>query len=149
MLEEVGSSEINSSGKVGLSETVVLVLLAVELGAISEGALRSCHQGGFSVVAITACAITACAIEAEVRVLESRPKGESTSLRVRNSVHGRCGRQSSHGARGSASVGASRAGVSSRVTPSKVRYRFVPCLAGRSGQSVRSAWQYDAVVWSG
>jgi len=35
--EEVGSSEVGSSGKVSLSEKVVLVLLAVKAGAVKEG----------------------------------------------------------------------------------------------------------------
>ena len=35
--EEVGSSEVGSSGKVSLSETVVLVLLTVEAGAVKKG----------------------------------------------------------------------------------------------------------------
>ena len=35
--EEVGSSEVASSGKASLSEKVVLVLLAVEAGAVKEG----------------------------------------------------------------------------------------------------------------
>ena len=35
--EEVGSSEVGSSGKVSLSEKVVLVLLAVEAVAVKEG----------------------------------------------------------------------------------------------------------------
>ena len=58
---EVGSSEVGSSGKVSLSEKVVLVLLAIEAGAIKEGSgflppsralgravkasSGSCHQG--------------------------------------------------------------------------------------------------------
>ena len=48
-VEEVGSSEVGSSGKVCLSEKVMLVLLAVEAVA-SMRTLGSCHQGGFSVV---------------------------------------------------------------------------------------------------
>ena len=36
-VEEVGSSEAESSGKVSLSEKVVLVLLAVEAGAVKQG----------------------------------------------------------------------------------------------------------------
>ena len=48
--EEEGSSEVGSSGEASLSEKVVLVLLAVEAGAVKEGALGSCHQGEFSVV---------------------------------------------------------------------------------------------------
>ena len=35
--EEVGSSEVGSSWKASLSEKVVLVLLAVEAGAVKEG----------------------------------------------------------------------------------------------------------------
>ncbi len=34
--EEVGSLEVGSSGKVSLSEKVVLLLLAVEAGAVKE-----------------------------------------------------------------------------------------------------------------
>ena len=52
--EEVGSSEVASSGKASLSEKVVLVLLAVEAGAVKEGSgflpsrrvSRSCPQSG-------------------------------------------------------------------------------------------------------
>ncbi len=36
-MEEGGSSEVVLSGKVSLSEKVVLVLLAVEAGAVKEG----------------------------------------------------------------------------------------------------------------
>ena len=36
-MEEEGSSEVESSGKVSLSEKVVLVLLAVEVSAVKEG----------------------------------------------------------------------------------------------------------------
>jgi hypothetical protein len=44
-MEEVGSSEVDSSRVVSLLEKVMLVLLAVEVG---ERVLSSCHQGGFS-----------------------------------------------------------------------------------------------------
>ncbi len=37
MEEEVGSSEVGSSGKVRFSEKVALVLFAVEAGAVKEG----------------------------------------------------------------------------------------------------------------
>ena len=59
--EEVGSSDVGSSGKINLSEKVVLVLLVVKAGDIKEGSgflpsrqvlgraikacSRSCHQG--------------------------------------------------------------------------------------------------------
>jgi hypothetical protein len=51
--EEVGSSEVGSSGKVGLSEMVVLVLLAFRAVAFKEGSgflkgvkgSRLCHHG--------------------------------------------------------------------------------------------------------
>jgi hypothetical protein len=53
-VEEVGSSEVGSSGKVRLSEKVVLVLIAIEAGAVKGGfwilaikaGSRLCHQGG-------------------------------------------------------------------------------------------------------
>ena len=49
MEEEVGSSEVGSSGKASLSEKVVLVLLAVEAGAVKDGS-GFLPSGGFSVV---------------------------------------------------------------------------------------------------
>ena len=50
-VEEVGllevGSEVYSLGKASVSEKVVLVLLAVEAGAVKEGSSgsQSCHQG--------------------------------------------------------------------------------------------------------
>jgi len=56
--EEVGSSEVGSSGKVSLSEKVVLVLLAVEAGAVKEG------SGFLPSRRVLGRAIKACAIKA-------------------------------------------------------------------------------------
>jgi len=49
-VEEVGSLEVGSSGKVSLSEKVVLVLLAVEAGT---------YQRGFWVLAINVSVVEA------------------------------------------------------------------------------------------
>jgi hypothetical protein len=57
-VEEVGLSEVGSSGKVSLSETVVLALHAVEAGAVKEG------SGFLPSRRVLGCAIKPCAIKA-------------------------------------------------------------------------------------
>ena len=59
-VDQVGSSEVGSSGKVSVLEKVVLLLLAVEAGAVKEGSrfLPSRRVLGRT---ITACAIKECA----------------------------------------------------------------------------------------
>ncbi len=81
----VGSSEVGSWGMVSLSEKVVLVLLAVEAGAVKEGSgfLPSRWVLGR---AMTACAIKECAVKAGAGAGASAP----------DSIHGCCGRQSRH-----------------------------------------------------
>jgi len=58
---EDGSSEVGSSGKVSLLEKVVLLLLAVEAGAVKEGS-RFLPSRRVLGRAIAACAIKECAI---------------------------------------------------------------------------------------
>lgn len=82
-MEEVGSPEAGSLGKVSLSEKIVLVLLAVEAGAVREGS-------GF----LTSRRVLGCAIKAGVVEVDSgsccqggcrflkQVKGASTSPRV-------------------------------------------------------------------
>ena len=62
-MEHVGSLEVGLLEKVSLSEKVVLVLLAVEVGAVNEG-YRFLPSRRVLGGAITACAIKACAIKA-------------------------------------------------------------------------------------
>ena len=91
-MEEVGSSEAGSSGKVSLSEKVVLVLLALKAGAVKEGC------GFLPSSRVLGRAITAGAGQAGLGILPSRQvssrqiqdgcrflkqiKGASTSFRV-------------------------------------------------------------------
>ena len=71
-LFEIGSSEVGSSGKASLSsslsEKVVLVLLAVEGGAVKEGSgflpSRRVLGRDITTCAIKECVIKACAIKA-------------------------------------------------------------------------------------
>jgi len=95
--QEIGSSQVGSSGKVSLSEKAVLVLLAGEQMP-SRRALGSCQQGGFPVALSRHVSLT--------RVLSERvPLSRMPSTRVRvleagqrrislasgpDSVHGRC-----------------------------------------------------------
>ena len=108
MLVEVARVEVGSSGKVSLSEQVVLVLLAVEAGAVKE-------DSGFSVVparGVPSRRVPSRSVpsrRARVRVLEAGQRRINLASGP-DSVHGRCGRQSSHGDRGSGCVGASPAG---------------------------------------
>jgi len=94
--------EVGSSGKVTLSEKVVLVLLAVEAIAVKEG------SGFLSSRRILGRAITACTIKGGCHQggceFSKQVKGESTSLLIA-AVAGRA----VTGARGSGSIGASRA----------------------------------------
>jgi len=89
----VGSSEVGSWGMVSLSEKVVLVLLAVEAGAVKEGSgfLPSRWVLGR---AITACAIKECAVK-ECAVKECAVKA-GAGAGAPDSIHGCCGRQSRH-----------------------------------------------------
>ena len=93
--EEVGSSEVGSVGKVSLSKKVVLVLLAVEAGAVKEGSwfLPSRWVLGH---AIKAGAVKASSGSRQVRVLEAC-QSHINLVSGRHSVHDRCGRSSRHG----------------------------------------------------
>ncbi len=110
---EEGSSEVGSSEKVSLSK-VVLVLLAVEVGAVKEG------SGFLPSMRVLGRAIKAGVVKASSGSCHQgrcwcgflkQAKGESTSLPGPHSIHGRCGRQS---------------------TPLEISV-FVSCSARRSG----------------
>jgi hypothetical protein len=97
-VEEVGSSEVGSSGKVRLSEKVVLVLIAIEAGPVKGGS-------GF----LPSRPVLGCAIKAGVVELDSgsccqggcgflkQIKGSINLASGTDPIHGRCGRQSRHG----------------------------------------------------
>ena len=114
--EEEESSGVGSSGKASLSVKVVLVLLAVEAGAVKEssGFLPSRRVLGR---ALTARAIKAGAVKASwgschqgrCRFLKQF-KGESASLLVQILFMAVVAGRAVPGARGSGSVGASCAG---------------------------------------
>ena len=100
-MEEVGSSEAASSGK------VVRVLLTVGAGVVKEGSgfLPSQVLGrAVKACAIKACAIKSCAVKAGAVKVSSGSchQGECKFLKQ----------------------------VRSRFAPSKVRSRFAPCPAG-------------------
>jgi len=161
-------SEVGSSGKVNLSEKVVLVLLAVEAGAVKKGS-RPCHhgmcyqgmchqgvhrqgvcyqgvhhqgvcrqgrcqQGGFGILPskrVSSRWILGRAVKVGAGFLK-QVKGASTSLRVQILFMAVAAGKAVTRARGSGSVGASRAGqVWIRYVPSKVRSGFAPCPAGK------------------
>jgi hypothetical protein len=113
-VEEVGSSEVGSSGKVSLLEKVVLVLLTVEAGAIKEGSRflpskvgsRSCyhdvcHQVGCHQDGVVEVDSGSCGFLKQV-------KGASTLLRVQILFMDVMTGRAATGARGSGFVGASR-----------------------------------------
>ena len=62
--------EVGSSGKVSLSENVVLVLLAVEAGTVKEGSgflpSRRVINCAIKKCTIKACAMKACAVKAGI-----------------------------------------------------------------------------------
>ena len=100
--EEVGSSEEGPSGKVSFSEKVVLVLLAVEAGAVKEGCgfLPSSRVLGRAIkaCAIKSCAIKACTIKASSG---SSHEGECEYLKQVNGASTSLRGPDSHGAHGS------------------------------------------------
>jgi hypothetical protein len=136
-VEEVGSLEVGWSGKVSLSEKVVLVLLAVEASAVKEGSgflpLRRVFGCAITVCAITRCAIKAGTINAGVVEVDSRlycqggckflkqVKGVSASLRLQTLFIAIVAGRVVTGVCGSGSVSASQA--------EQVWIRSIVCLA--------------------
>jgi hypothetical protein len=150
-VEEVGSSEVGSSGKVRLSEKVVLVLIAIEAGAVKGGfwilaiktGSRSCHQGGCCRVGFWVV------LSRRVRILEADQRQHQPRFGYRSHSWPLWPAEPS---RELMLLGLS-------VPHGQVRSGFAPCLAGRSGQGSlpclagRSdqsvGWRHDASVGSG
>ena len=137
-MEEVGSSEVGSSGK------VVRVLLAVGAGVVLPSQV---FGRAIIACAVKACAIKSCAIKAGAVKVSSGSchQGECEFLKQ---VRSRFAPSKVRSSFAPCPVVA-RSGILF-ILYRQIKSGFAPCLAGRFGQSVgRSVgWQYDASVAS-